>query len=123
MMMHGFGFPFFMGGPIFWLLIIFGGYLLLRTFLLPHLHSRSRTDGTPSHTNSRNHSNEFVETEIYRVAAAHNGTITVSEVVTELHIEPKKAERIMESMSDGTRVRMEPDENGVMLYTFPELQR
>ena len=57
------------------------------------------------------------------MAAKHNGKITVSDVVTELGIEPKRAEKILESMADGVRVRMEVEDSGLVYYTFPELQR
>lgn len=117
-MMHGFdfGFPFFMGGPLVWLIIIVGGYFLIRN-IIPRHSSGSAGDL------QRYSDNEFTEAEIYRLAAKHNGKITVSDVVTELGIEPKRTEKILESMADGIRVRMEVEENGAVFYTFPELQR
>ncbi|MCF7914584.1 MAG: hypothetical protein K9L66_05415 [Spirochaetaceae bacterium] len=115
MMMHGFGFPFFMGGPIVWLILLIGGYFLIRRFIIPYTHEESR--GT------RESSRRSIETDIYRLAAKRNGNITVSDVVTELGIEPRKAENILESMSDGMRVRMEVGENGNVYYSSPELRR
>ena len=122
-MMHGFGFgfPFFMGGPLVWLIIIVGGYFLIRNIILPHLHS-SHSTGRSGDT-QRHSDNEFTETEIYRLAAKHNGKVTVSDVVTELGIESKRAEKLLESMADGMRVRMEVEDSGLVYYTFPELQR
>ncbi|MCF7947444.1 MAG: hypothetical protein K9M94_02485 [Spirochaetia bacterium] len=118
-MMHGFGFPFFMGGPFVWLILLIGGNFLIRRFILPHVHEVSR--GGRGY--SRESSFGSTETNIYRLAATHNGKVTVSDVVTELGIEPKKAENILESMSDGMRVRMEVSEDGNVYYSFPELQR
>ncbi len=109
-MMHGFGFPLFMGGPLIWVIVVVGGYFLIRKLL--------------SSKGSKNISyNNYPETEIYRLAVKHNGKITVSEVVTELGLEPKKAEKILESMTDGMRVRMDVDENGMVTYSFPELKK
>lgn len=120
MMMNGFGFPFFMGGGSFvWLVVLIGGFFLVRRFIMPHVHEESR--GPRSF--SRQSSSRSIETDIYRLAATHNGNITVSDVVTSLGIEPKKAENILESMSDGMRVRMEVGENGNVYYSFPELRR
>ena len=119
MMMHGFGFPIFMGGPFVWLILLIGGYFLIRRFILPHTHEESRG----GRSFSRGASSGLVETEIYRLAAKHNGKVTVSDVVTELGIEPGKAESILESMSDGMRVRMEVEDSGLVFYTFPELRK
>jgi hypothetical protein len=117
-MMHGFGFgfPFFMGGPLVWLIIIVGGYFLIRN-IIPHHFSGSAGDP------QRQSDNEFTETEIYRLAAKHNGKITVLDVVTALGIEPKRAEKILELMAGGIRIRMELEDNEMVFYTFPELQR
>jgi|SRR6056297_3531945 len=112
MMMHGFGVPLFMGGPLVWLLVFIGGYFLIRRVILPYTHEESRGPRSFS-----------IETDIYRLAAKSNGYITVSDVVTRLGIEPKKAENILESLSDGMRVRMEVGENGNVYYSFPELRR
>lgn len=115
MMMHGFGFPFIMGGPLVWLLVFIGGFFLVRRFIIPYTHEESR--------GSRESSHRSIETDIYRLAASHNGNITVSDVVTSLGIAPKKAENLLESMSDGMRVRMEVGEKGNVYYSFPELRR
>lgn len=112
-MMHGFGFPMFMGGPIVWILILAGGYFLVRKVLAPSLRSPVGDDRTSG----------FTETEIYRLAAKQNGKVTVSDVVTELGVEPQKAAGKLESMADGIRVRMEVDEDGMVYYIFPELQK
>lgn len=111
-MMHGFGFPLFMGGPIVWILIIVGGYFLIRKVHAPSRRSSAVEDRSPG----------FTETEIYRLAKKLNGKVTVSDIVTELGLEPKQAEKILESMTDGMRVRMEVEEDGMVYYLFPELQ-
>lgn len=118
-MMHGFGFPLFMGGPLVWIILIIAGYFLIRRFIIPHTHEESRGGRGVS----RNSSPGSRETDIYRLAAKKSGKITVSDVVTELGIEPKKAEEILESMTDGMRVRMEVEDDGTVFYTFPEMKK
>ena len=129
-MMHGMGFPFFMGlfrGPFFLIVIVVGAFFLVRRFLGPRGRGRggerfvggsSRADEALSGGSSGS-----TETSIFRLAAQRGGEITVSEVVTELGLDPKEAEKILESMNDGTRVRMEFDDKGTVYYEFPELKR
>ena len=112
MMMHSFGLPIFMGGPLTWIILFIAGYFLIRRFILPHIHEKSRGRRSVA-----------IETDIYRLAAKRNGKITVSDVVMEFGIEARRAEKVLESMSDGRRVQMEVDDNGMVFYTFPELQR
>jgi hypothetical protein len=120
-MMHGFGFPLFMGGPLVWLILIIGGYFIIRRVVGSGSHAGSRVrESGSSHSPQLQGS---IETKIYRLAAARNGTLTVSDVVTELEVDPERAESILESMSDGMRVRMEVTDNGMVYYSFPELKK
>ena len=121
MMMNGFGFgfPFFMGGPFLWLIIGVAGYFIMRRFFV----STNRQQYPPiDKTESYGREQESIETSIYRLAAKLGGTITVSDVVTDMSIEPKKAEKKLESMADGVRIRMEVDDAGIVYYEFPELK-
>ena len=127
-MMHGFGLPIFMGGPFIWILVLIGGYFLARRILGHHGKSRDYdssgfgyTRKDPGHSAGRQGGS--IETAIYRLAAGLGGIVTVSDVVTEFGIEPKKAEKILESMADGVRVRMEVNEKGMVYYSFPELKK
>lgn len=118
--MHGFGTQIFLGGPLVWLAILLGGFILLRKVLLPHTPTR----GDKHDQYDANAAGDvYAEADIYRLAAGFEGKITVSDLVTELGIEPQKAEETLEAMTDGVRVRMEVDEDGMIFYTFPELQR
>ena len=121
MMMNGFGFgfPFFMGGPFLWLLLGLAGYFILRRFFVS-THRQQRPTIDRSKNNERGQ--ETIETSVYRLARKLGGTITVSDLVTDMGIEPKKAEKTLESMADGVRVRMEVDEAGIVYYEFPELK-
>ena len=130
-MMHGFGFglPLFMGGPLVWILVLVGGYLLVRKLFIPNRYESDRRPGVRDHDDDGDSRrlagsrSEISETEIYRLAARQNGTVTVSDLVTELGIEPKQAEKKLESMSDGVRVRMEVSAKGIVYYIFTELQK
>jgi hypothetical protein len=100
---------------------LIGGYVLIRKLL----GARSREGSGARETGSGRSPQPqgSIETKIYRLAAARNGTLTVSDVVTELEVDPGRAESILESMSDGMRVRMEVADNGMVYYSFPELQK
>ncbi|MDZ7794247.1 MAG: hypothetical protein U5P10_11340 [Spirochaetia bacterium] len=121
MMMNGFGFgfPFFMGGPFLWLIIGVAGYFIMRRFFNS---KPNRQHASADRTEAYGRGQESVETSIYRLAAKLSGTITVSDVVTDMGIEPKKAEKMLESMADGVRIRMEVDDAGIVYYEFPELK-
>lgn len=124
-MMHGFGFgfPLFMGGPLVWIVLLVGGYLLVRKLIILSRHESGERAGGDYSRRLAGGDSGFSETEIYRLAAKHNGTVTVSDVVTEMGIEPKQAENKLESMTDGIRVQMEVSEKGIVYYIFTELQK
>src|SRR6056297_1989757 len=121
MMMNGFGFgfPFFMGGPFLWLIVGVVGYFIVRRFFVSTPRQQHpHTDRTEAYRGRE----DSLETSVYRLASKLDGTITVSDVVTEMGIEPKRAEKMLETMADGVRVRMEVDDAGIVYYEFPELK-
>jgi hypothetical protein len=59
--------------------------------------------------------------ELYRLAHNHGGTLTVSDVVVELGVEPAEAEAALESITDGQRVQMEVSPEGRVTYRFVEI--
>lgn len=120
-MMHGFGFPLFMGGPLVWLALLVGGFFFLRKVLSPSTHSNRAFDRQSGGVKKAG--NVYVESDIYRLAARLEGKVTVSDLVTELGIEPQEAKETLETMTDGLRVRMEVDDDGMIFYAFPELQK
>ena len=63
------------------------------------------------------------ETRIYRLAMRQGGRLTVSDVVVQLGITAHEAENMLNGITDGTRVRMEVSNDGVVTYEFVELQR
>ena len=108
-----------MGGPLVWIFLLIAAYFLIRWFIIPHI----REDSRGGSGFSKNSSLGSRETDIYRLAAKKSGKITVTDVVTELGLEPKKAEELLESMTDGMRVQMEVENDGMIFYTFPEMKK
>jgi hypothetical protein len=55
-------------------------------------------------------------------AARRNGTLTVTEVATELELSIPAAEKILTGMDDGFRVLSEVTDEGILVFQFPELR-
>jgi hypothetical protein len=62
-----------------------------------------------------------LQRKILRLAAAKGGTLTVTEVATDLDLGLPAAEKILTSMDDDLRVRSVISDEGVIVYEFPEL--
>jgi hypothetical protein len=60
--------------------------------------------------------------EVLGLARAHAGKLNVTMVASQLHLDFKEAEALMDGMVDGRRVDVEVDEQGRMNYVFPELK-
>ena len=63
-----------------------------------------------------------LQRKILRLASMRGGTLTVTEVAAELNLDLPAAEKILESMDDGFRVRSEISNEGVIYYEFPEIR-
>jgi hypothetical protein len=59
---------------------------------------------------------------IFRLARRHGGTLTVSDVVTELGVDPQHAETLLDGLTDGQRVDMDVDTDGIVRYVFREFR-
>ncbi len=55
------------------------------------------------------------------MATERGGVLTVTEVAAELDLSLGSAEKLMEEMDDGFRVRSEVSDEGVIYYEFPEV--
>jgi len=64
---------------------------------------------------------QSLEARIFRVAYKRKGRLTISDVVLETGLSIKEAEETVNAMVDGTRVRMEVDDRGLVVYEFPEI--
>jgi hypothetical protein len=61
------------------------------------------------------------ESKIFQIAYKMKGRLTLSDIVLETGLGLKEAEQIIEQMVDGTHVRMEVEEDGIIVYEFPEI--
>ncbi len=62
-----------------------------------------------------------LQRQVLRLAMRKGGTLTVTEVASELDLSLPAAEKVMVSMDDGFRVRSEISPEGVLYYEFPEV--
>ena len=62
-----------------------------------------------------------IQNRIFRAAYNHKGRLTVSDIVLETDLSIREAEDVINGMVDGTHVRMEVQDNGLVLYEFPEI--
>ena len=62
-----------------------------------------------------------LEGRIFRAAYRHEGRLTVSDIVLETDLGIKAAEEVINGMVDGTHVRMEVEDSGLVVYEFPEI--
>jgi hypothetical protein len=61
------------------------------------------------------------EHAIFELAFRNKGRVTLSEIILETGLSMKKAEKLINSMLDDLRVRMEVDDKGLVYYEFPEI--
>jgi len=71
--------------------------------------------------NRRNAIMQGLQKKILKLASAKGGTLTVTEVASDLNLALPAAEKILESMDDGFRVRSDISSEGVLYYEFPEI--
>ncbi len=62
-----------------------------------------------------------LQRKILKLASMRGGTLTVTEVASDLNLALPAAEKILESMDDGFRVRSDISPDGVLYYEFPEI--
>jgi hypothetical protein len=62
-----------------------------------------------------------IEGRIFRAAYKYRGRLTVSDIVLETDLSIKEAEEVINAMVDGTHVRMEVEDSGLVNYEFPEI--
>lgn len=55
------------------------------------------------------------------LATEKGGTLTVTEAAAALDLSLSAAEKVLESMDDGLRVRSEVTNQGIIVYEFPEV--
>lgn len=63
-----------------------------------------------------------MQRRVLRLATRKGGTLTVTEVASDLNLSIPAAEKLLIAMDDGFRVRSDITEEGILLYEFPEVQ-
>ena len=58
---------------------------------------------------------------VFRLAESRGGCLTVSDFVVASDVAVAEAERILDSISDGVRVKMTVTDDGLVRYEFPEI--
>jgi hypothetical protein len=64
---------------------------------------------------------ESTRVRIYKLAFKLGGRLTVSDIVIETGMEVEEAEKLIQSMVDQQRIRMEVTDEGLVVYEFPEI--
>lgn len=126
-MMMGPGSGFAFGSLIPILLLVGAAYVGWQIF--SHRNGHNSANG-PFETNRQNRGDGRSSPQIaapsaadlYRLAQRHGGTLTVSNVVVDLGVEPAVAEQSLEACSDQIRVRMDVQDDGRVIYHFLELE-
>ena len=62
-----------------------------------------------------------LQQKVLRLATQRGGTLTVTEVASDMSLSLPAAEKVLVSMDDGFRVRSEISKDGVLYYEFPEV--
>ena len=60
-----------------------------------------------------------LEHKIFRLADRLKGRITISDVVIHTGLGSRESEEMLNSWIDGIRIRMEVQDNGIVVYEFP----
>ena len=63
-----------------------------------------------------------LQRQVLLLASEKGGELTVSEVAARLNLSLPAAEKVMDAMEDGLRVRSEITDEGLIVYEFPELR-
>ena len=62
-----------------------------------------------------------LQQRVLRLATQRGGTLTVTDVASDMNLSLPAAEKVLVSMEDGFRVRSEISKDGVLFYEFPEV--
>jgi len=62
-----------------------------------------------------------LQKSVLGLATEKGGTLTVTEVAASMNLSLPAAEKILEEMDDGFRVRSDVTDQGIIVYEFPEV--
>ena len=112
-------------GPLFIVVVLVGWWFVIGGLRAAdrrrRLHSRRPEAESAVSEGSGEAHLARLESTIFRLAAAHAGRLTLSDVVIGTGLPMKDAEKVMDRLSDGTHVRFEVTDSGTVYYEFPEL--
>jgi len=112
---------FFFWGPFFFVFPALILYYVIRRFIgTDHHREYNKFLDDPSYE-SWSRSGESRRVMIYKLAFKLGGRITVSDIVIETGMEVEDAEKLIQSMVDQQRIRMEVMDDGLVVYEFPEI--
>lgn len=60
--------------------------------------------------------------QVLALARGRGGTLTVTDVASELELSLEGAERVLLSLDDGFRIRSDVTEEGLLVFDFPEIR-
>ncbi len=63
-----------------------------------------------------------LERRILKLARTRGGALTVTDVAAELDLSLEAAEKLLNEMEDGFRIRSDVTDEGIIVYEFPEVQ-
>ncbi len=115
-MMHPMGLGFFWFLPVLAVLVFSGFGIIKYVVRRLNFRDKSRRGAVGRIGYSSN-----TESAVYRLAQNNGGRLTVSDLVIDSGLPPSKAEKLLQSLTDGQRVRMEVTNTGTIVYEFPEL--
>lgn len=124
-----FGFPFFFLIPLFFAIFALrAGSSFFRSFRRGQYgrfpDGRSYDDfilgGYADNGTGRN-TGASMEAEIFKLAYKLKGRLTLSDIIIETGLGVHEAEELIQGMVDNSRVRMEVDDRGMVIYEFPEI--
>lgn len=126
-MMLFWGFPFF-GIILVFMVVGLAMRVLRRFFLKSDRHGTQRTfpfddDLFLPGFEGYGSSHDGLENRIFKLAYEMKGRLTLSDVVVGTNLTMKEAESSMNRMVDGSHVRMEVEDDGTILYEFPEIKK
>ncbi|WP_071516771.1 hypothetical protein [Geitlerinema sp. PCC 9228] len=63
-----------------------------------------------------------LEDAFYEILERHNGKITLIQLTAKARVEPEVASQFLERQAQIFSARLDVDENGTMIYYFPQIQ-
>jgi len=112
--MMGFMFPGMMFFMVLGLAVFSAGLVFIRRFLKGPPSSEKKSGETARNS---------IQREIFKLARTEGGSITVSDVVLVTGLSIAEAEKALNDIADGFRVRMDVTDSGIVRYVFTELEK